>query len=98
VTITDTAIEVRVPCEVPLFGSATAARGRLVLVCTDPNVLTEVKKLREEANPDQGTATPPDGFAKRQFHWRVVRVESDLKEVKIQQGPGGPGGPGPQGP
>jgi len=93
-TVTDTAIEVRVPCEVPLYGSGTAARGRLVLVCTEPDVLAELKSLRAAAKPNEGTASPPDTFGKRAIRWRVVRVESDMKEVKVQPGPGGPGGPG----
>lgn len=90
--VTDVAVEVRVPCEVPLYGSGTAARGRLVLVCSEPDVLAEVKKLRAEANPDQGTATPPPDFGKRPFRWRVARVETDLREVKVQQERGGPRG------
>ncbi len=94
-TVTDVGVEVRIPCEVPLFGSGTAARGRLVLVCTEPDVLAELKTLRAEANPNQGTTNPPDNLTlgKRQYRWRAVRVESDLREVKVMPGPGGPGGP-----
>lgn len=90
-TVTDNSVEVRVPCEVPLFGSGGAARGRLVLACTEPDVVAELKRLRGEANPAQGTASPPDGFGKRPYRWRPLRVETDLMEVKVP-GPGGPGG------
>lgn len=93
IAVTDVAVEVRVPCEVPLYGSGTAARGRLVLTCTEPDVVAEVKKLRAEANPDQGTSTPPPDFLKRPFRWRVSRVETDFKEVKVAKEPGG----GPRG-
>ncbi|MBA4186550.1 MAG: hypothetical protein C0467_00885 [Planctomycetaceae bacterium] len=95
VTITDIAIEVRVPCEIPLYGSGTAARGRLVMICTEPEVLAELRTLRAEASNEQGTTSPPDSFGKRPFRWRVARVESDLREVKVMPtGPGGPRGPG----
>jgi hypothetical protein len=89
-SVTDVAVEVRVPCEVPLYGSGTAARGRLVLVCTEPDVLADVKKLLAEANPDQGTGSPPPDLGKRPYRWRVARVETDLKEVKAQQAASGP--------
>ncbi len=104
-TVTDDAVELRMPCEVLLEGvagdSTGAARGRLLLVCTDPDVLAELKKLQAESNPDQGTSSPPTNQKKRAFNWRVVRVESNLQEVKVNTrgGPGGPPGGGmPGGP
>jgi hypothetical protein len=91
-TVTDSAVEVRVPCEVPISGTMAAARARLVVACTEPDVLAELKRLRSEANPDQ-TVPPPQDIGTRVFKWRVVRLESDMYEVK-QSGPGGlPGGP-----
>lgn len=103
VSVTDAAVEVRVPCEVPLPGAVagglSAARGRVLVVCTEPDILADLKRLRADANPDATTGTPPPDFGKRAFKWRVVRVESDMYEVQINpQGPGAPGGPGGRGP
>jgi hypothetical protein len=97
-SVTDTAIEVSVPCEIPFPGTTgemAAARGRVVVACTEPDVLAEVKRLRAEANPDQGTASPPPDFMKRAFKWRVVRIESDLHEVRMAPQQSGPGGTPP---
>ncbi|MBA4062618.1 MAG: hypothetical protein C0501_02710 [Isosphaera sp.] len=95
-SVTDAAVEVRVACEVPVpaaGGGSGAARGRLVVRCADPAVVSELKALRDQAKPGEGTATPPDEFGKKQVPWRVVRVESDLHEVRVERpGPGGPGG------
>jgi hypothetical protein len=99
VTVTDSAIEVRVPVEIPVLGTGKieVARGRLVVACTDPAVLAEVKQLKASANPAQGTSSPPEELMRKKVLWRVVRVESDMLPVNIAQpgrGPGGPGGPG----
>jgi hypothetical protein len=100
VTLTDTAIEVRVPCEIPIPGKPGAARGRVVVVCNQPEVIAELNKLRDSANPDQGVAEPPNQPVK----WRVARIESDMQEVEStvygRQGTGGgpPGGGPPGGP
>jgi hypothetical protein len=103
-TVTDTAIEVRVPCEIPslgITGDLAAARGRVVVACTEPDVLAEVKRLRAEANPDDTSAVLSPDFRKREYKWRVVRIESDLYEITMtaRQGPPGgpPGGPPPRG-
>jgi hypothetical protein len=95
VHVTDTAVEVRVPCELPFVGqdAMSAARGRLVLVSTDPKLLSEIKQLRQEANPDAGSSLPPQELRGRDFKWRVVRLESDLNKVVTQPRPGEPGGP-----
>jgi hypothetical protein len=95
ITVTDTAIEVRVPVEIPVLGTGRveAARGRVVVACTDPAVLAELKALRASANPAQGTASPPEELKSKRIPWRVVRVESDMVPVNAtQRGPGGPGG------
>jgi hypothetical protein len=82
-TISDSAVEIRVPCELPIPGSdASAARGRVVLECRDPAVLEELKRLRAAANPDAGTAAGPEELANRVFNWRVVRFETDLFPVR----------------
>lgn len=96
-TLTDTSIEVRVPCELPLPGVDTnaAARGRIVVVSTDPALLAELKQLRAEANPDVGTAMPPEELFRRDFKWRIARIESDLVRVVMQQRPGEGGPPVP---
>jgi len=94
-TITDTSVEARVPCELPSPGQDTssAARGRLVLVSMEPNIVQELKQLRGEANPDTGTSTPPVSISRRDFRWRIVRLESDMAKVQMQQRmTGGPEG------
>ena len=104
IAITDTAVEVRVPIEVPLYGKTEVARGRLVVACTDPALVAEAKQLRASADPKQGTATPVEDLSRRKVVWRVVRVESDMAPVSVAQpnqrgGPGGgmPGGGMPGG-
>jgi len=96
-TITDTAVEVRVPCEIPLppvGGVQLAARARVVLVCTDSEILADLKRLRAEANPDQGTLVPSADFLRSKPNWRIARIETDLHEVRNAPPQGGPGGPG----
>jgi len=97
IALTDTAIEVRVPVEVPLLGKPEVARGRLVVACTDPALVAEAKQLRASADPKQGTLSPTEDFGRRKVAWRVVRVESDLAPISValpnpRGGPGGPGG------
>ena len=98
VSIGENAIEFRSPIEVPLpatKGDSIAARGRLILICDDPTAVAEAKKLRESADPSQGTSRPVEGMSLKEIPWRVVRIESDMKPVRQEQkGPGGPGGPG----
>ncbi len=94
ITLTDTAVEVRVPVEIPLLGKTEVARGRVVVICTDPALLAELKQLKASANPGQGTASPPEDMVRRKAAWRVVRIESDLAPVNIVQQGGPGGGPG----
>jgi hypothetical protein len=100
VVITDTAVEVRVPCELPSVSEGNAAaRGKIVVVSDDPGLLAEIKRLKAEANPDAGTSSPPQELLKRDFRWRIARIESDMKPVIVQQQrPGEPGVPGGGGP
>ncbi len=83
ITITDSAVEVRVLVEIPLLsaGKIETARGYLLVECRDPAVLAQLKQLKTSADPDQGAATEPEGVRNTQARWRVVRVESDLVPV-----------------
>ncbi|MBM3980565.1 MAG: hypothetical protein FJ304_09810 [Planctomycetes bacterium] len=124
--VTEAAVELHLPIEVPLLPQRAeagkdvkpedmkpgTARGRLVLVCTDPSLIELVKKYRVEANPANGSLDIPADLRSQieakyrdpknpnrlSIPWRVVRAESDLKPVVIEQKrdgpPGGPGGPG----
>jgi len=96
IEVTDTAVEVRIPIELPLVGGPglTAARGRVVVACTDRGMLDELKRLRAEADPDRPSDNA-DEFRNRPTIWRVVAIESDLYEVRTPQpGSGGPDEPG----
>ena len=114
ITITETAVEVRVPVEILLSetpgGKVDAARGRLVVACTDPALLDLVKQLKESADPARVTRAFPESLSNELLArfkdpknpgrwmcpWRVVRVESSLEQVIVAPParPGGPGGPG----
>jgi hypothetical protein len=108
--ITATDIELSVPIEIPLTntrGDIMAARGRLRLVCTDRALLAELKQLRESADLAQVSNVRPGSLANKAIPWKVLRVESDLKPIRMEMRPtpgggppGGPGGPmgGPDGP
>jgi hypothetical protein len=89
--LTDTEVLVKVPCEIP-YHARDAARARVVVSCTDPALLAELKQLRATANPKTGTtASPPASLLNRDIPWRVVRIESDLAPVTVappQRGPG----------
>jgi hypothetical protein len=94
VKFTDAGVEVSVPCELPspgVGGDLSAARARIVVVCNDPALVAELKRLRDEANPGSGTSVPPEDIRQRDFKWRVVRIESDL--IKVQAAQGRPGEP-----
>ena len=98
IALTDAAVEVRVPVEIPLPnpGKLQVARGRVVVACTDAALLAELKALKASANPSQGTASPSEDMVRRKAVWRVVRVESDLSPVDVAPAtpPGGAGGAG----
>ncbi|HEX4613739.1 MAG TPA: hypothetical protein VH092_36495 [Urbifossiella sp.] len=100
VSFTDSAVEVRVPVELPEVTAKgdMAARGRLVMVCSDPSVMADLKRLRAEANPDAGSLAPPVDPPRPRYPWRLEHIESDLKSVSSREADsgGGPpsGGPG----
>lgn len=90
--LTDTAITVKVPAEIP-FGARDAARARVVVVCTDAALLAELKQLRATADPKTASTNPPAGLMGRAIPWRVVRIESDLAPIVVappQRMPGEP--------
>jgi hypothetical protein len=100
ITVTDSAVEVRVPVEVPLASNGRtmeAARGRVVVECRDPALLAELNQLKAAADPDRATHDEPDEVRNRKVSWRVVRVESDMAPVSHTPPPGegGPGAPPP---
>ncbi len=90
--LTDAAIEVHVPVELPLLssgGRTETARGRLVVACSDPALLAEVKARKAAAKTDKVSGTFTEEVAwKAAIPWRVVRIESDLAPVNMVQ-PGG---------
>jgi hypothetical protein len=103
VTLTDRAVEVRVPCELPEAGAGgqRAFRARVVVECADPAVLEELRRLRAEADPDRGTVPQPTSFGKKREKWRVVAIESDLLPIPVNSmpkpdQPGGMAGGPPQ--
>jgi hypothetical protein len=81
VTITPTAVQVRLPIEIP-DANMTASRGRLVVECTDPQVLAELKRLYERADPNLGTKIPPEDIRTRSYDWRIIRIETDMVIIK----------------
>jgi hypothetical protein len=87
VTITDTAVEIRVPIEIPLLGGAKAetARGHIVVESKDPALLAELKDLKSKAKPEDGISTPPEDLLQRQIQMRVVRIESDMIPIAVAQ-------------
>lgn len=96
-SITDTAVEVRVPIELPMESKKAdlAARGRIVVVCTDAALLAELKQLRASADPAAGVSVPPKPpMLQRGLPWRLDRIESDMRPVQSREAEGGPGGPG----
>jgi hypothetical protein len=94
------AFELRVPCELQTPGSESsglAARGTVVLRCDDPAFVARVNELRAAADTDPLVDLDPAGQQPGAIPWKIVRVESDMKPVPVERGPGSPGGPGPGG-
>jgi hypothetical protein len=86
VTITDTAVEVRVAADLIIPGpdEMSAARARVVVATSDPALLSELKQMRAKANPDDTVDQVPEDIKTRQFTgWRVVRIETDLVPVRL---------------
>lgn len=88
-------VEVQVPCELPFPGigaaSMAAARGRLVVVSRDPELLAEVQQLRQAAQPGQPPFASATDFLQKDFKWRIARLESDLYRIMpVRTMPGEP--------
>ncbi|MDY3557004.1 hypothetical protein R5W24_006187 [Gemmata sp. JC717] len=101
--VTDAAVELYIPVELPLpnVNKVETARGRLVVVTKDPALLEELKQRKAGAVAGEKPSLnpPPDLERWAAVRWRVARIESDL--VPVTLGPaagdarsGGPGGPG----
>lgn len=101
ISMTDTAIYYRSPIEIPLTatrGDVLAAKGGVVLICDDPKIVQDAKRLRESGTSTATLDRPPEGLASRTIPWRLQRIESDMKPVKMEmRGPGPPGGMPPGG-
>jgi hypothetical protein len=83
VVVGENDIQLHLPCELPFPGSdVSAARCRLILSCSDPVRVEELKRLREEAKADQGTIAVPDNLKSLLFKWRVARIETDLVPIE----------------
>ena len=95
VTVTATAVQVRIPVEIA-EQDLQACRGRLVVECVDPQVLADLQKYRDSADPNVGTREVPEDLRTRTYSWRVVRVESDmvLSKPPSLQSPSSPPVPG----
>jgi hypothetical protein len=84
ITITDTALEVRVPVEIPLLpdrpgGKIETARGRLVVTCTDPALLELVKRHKESADSEpKTTGVPPELRAELMERFKNPRDPAQL--------------------
>jgi hypothetical protein len=87
INVTDKAVEVRVPCEIPEPGGERAYRARVVVACDDRAVLDDLARLRSEADPDRGTVPQPSDFRSRAYKWRVVALESDLVAISTNAMP-----------
>lgn len=93
-----TRVEVRVPIEIPTprpDSDMAAARGRVVVECTDPAALELVNQLRGNADPNQPLLIPPEEYRKLSFKWRVRGIESDMDVVTVQRPDGPPSGGAP---
>jgi hypothetical protein len=109
-SITDKAVEIRVPIEIPVNvgGKRETARGHVVVESKDPALMEMLKRLKASADPAKGTMEFPadlraellerfkDPASPGQvvFHFRVARIESDMVPVIQQQQQGPPGRPG----
>jgi hypothetical protein len=94
-TVTEHAVQIRIPVEIP-EPNMSANRGRLVIECTDPQVLADLSRLRDSADPNAASRDVPPDLRNRTYAWHVTRLETDMIPIQPREapGPGGPGGPG----
>jgi hypothetical protein len=94
---TDVAVFARLPCELPLSGAeAKTVRCRIILKCSDPALVDEVKDLKSKADPKNGPLSRVNERKDRPINWQIVGLESDMAPTVTMSRPsrGGPGGPG----
>lgn len=84
--VTDNSIRLYVPFEMQITNNSNfsegVTRGKLFLICQDPDLLAELKSLRES----NSTVNQSSRYTQlvRSSSWQLVRFESDLRPVKIQ--------------
>ena len=98
-TIPDTLAELRMPIELQLPNGATAqtgARGAVVLICDNPTFLLKLKEARVAAASESPMEMQDRTLKFETIPWKIVRIESDMKQVQKKQPQSAPGG-GPPG-
>lgn len=81
-TITPVGLELKLPVELPMPTESfepSAARGRLVLTCTSPDVVARLNALRSAADPHRMTERAPSDLNLPPAPWQVLRIESNLR-------------------
>ena len=99
-TITDKIAELRMPIELQMPNGATAqtgARGAVVLVCDNPTFMLKLKEARAAAASESAMEMQDRTLKFENIPWKIVRIESDMKQVSKKQPQSAPGGGGPGG-
>ena len=78
-------ITLQIPVEVSLPGTASFAQARMVMTTSDMQVISKIQQLRE--NPGSRSPTMPAELQSLNPRWRLIRLESDLKPVKMPSPP-----------
>ncbi len=93
-------VEIAIPIELKIQKTEpknSAALGRLVLTLDDPKLLAELKEARELGLNGLRSENLPVELQTKPSAWKVARIESNLKIIKVAA-PGGPVPPGGGGP
>ena len=94
----DKSIRVSVPCEMLMPGSdqpTNATRARLTFECTDPKIVGDLMKLKNEAKPNDAKPSGALPLSTDSIPFRIVRIESDMKPGPQPQQARSEGGGGP---